>query len=213
MLLCAIEKADLPGGDSTAMTTSIDTTTTRREFMKTTGKFAAVSALANVAIPAGHAAGSDLIQVALIGCGGRGGGAAANALSVRRGPIKLVAMADIFPVRLQTDLAKLQTKFPSQVDVPPERQFIGFDAYKNAMDCLKPGDIVIFATPPAFRWVHFTYAIQKGLHVFMEKPLTADGPASKHMFTLPAGRPAGARCRHGRRSPTVLSPPSGTMER
>jgi len=184
MLLCAIEKADLPGGDSTAMTTSIDTTTTRREFMKTTGKFAAVSALANVAIPAGHAAGSDLIQVALIGCGGRGGGAAANALSVRRGPIKLVAMADIFPVRLQTDLAKLQTKFPSQVDVPPERQFIGFDAYKNAMDCLKPGDIVIFATPPAFRWVHFTYAIQKGLHVFMEKPLTADGPASKHMFSL-----------------------------
>ncbi len=66
----------------------------RRRFIQTTGKLAAVSALANVAIPNVHAAGSDLIQVVLIGCGGRGGGAAANALSVKRGPIKLVAMAD-----------------------------------------------------------------------------------------------------------------------
>jgi predicted dehydrogenase len=156
----------------------------RREFIKTSGKSALFSALANVAIPPVHAAGSDLIQVALIGCGGRGGGAAANALSVRRGPIKLVAMADVFPERLATDLNKLQQQFPSQVDVPRDRQFIGFDAYKKAMDCLKPGDIVIFATPPAFRWVHFTYAIQKNLNVFMEKPLTVDGPTSKRMFAL-----------------------------
>ena len=68
--------------------------------------------------------------------------------------------------------------------MPPDRQFIGFDAYKKAMDCLKPGDIAIFATPPAFRWVHFTYAIQKGLNVFMEKPVTVDGPTSKRMFSL-----------------------------
>ena len=135
-----------------------------------------------MAIPAVHAAGSDLIQIALIGCGGRGGGAAANALSVKRGPIKLVAMADIFPERLDKDLNNLQQKFSSQMDVPPDRQFIGFDAYKKAMDCLKPGDIAIFATPPAFRWVHFTYAIQKGLNVFMEKPVTVDGPTSKRMF-------------------------------
>jgi predicted dehydrogenase len=166
------------------MKSSIEVSASRREFIKSTGKFAAVSALANVAIPAVHAAGSDLIQVALIGCGGRGGGAAANALSVKRGPIKLVAMADIFPDRLQTDLTKLQTQFASQVDVPRERQFIGFDAYQKAMDCLKPGDVVIFATPPAFRWVHFAYAIQKRLNVFMEKPLSADGPTSKRMFTL-----------------------------
>jgi len=166
------------------MKPSISALASRREFMKTTGKLAAVSALANVAIPAVHAAGSDLIQVALIGCGGRGGGAAANALSVKRGPIKLVAMADIFPDRLQKDLTNLRAKFSSQVDVPQERQFIGFDAYQKAMDCLKPGDIAIFATPPAFRWVHFTYAIQKGLNVFMEKPLTADGPTSKRMLKL-----------------------------
>ena len=166
------------------MKLSMPVSASRREFIKNTGKLAAVSALANVAIPAVHAAGSDLIQVALIGCGGRGGGAAANALSVKRGPVKLVAMADIFPDRLQKDLTNLQTQFAGQVDVPPERQFIGFDAYQKAMDCLKPGDIAIFATPPAFRWVHFTYAIQKGLNVFMEKPLTADGPTSKRMFKL-----------------------------
>lgn len=166
------------------MNSSHQNSTNRREFIKSTGKWAAASALANVAIPAVHAAGSDMIQIVLIGCGGRGGGAAANALSVKRGPIKLVAMADIFQERLDTDLGKLKQKFPSQVDVPPERQFIGFDAYKKAMDCLKPGDIAIFTTPPAFRWVHFTYAIQKNLNVFMEKPLTVDGPTSKRMFAL-----------------------------
>jgi predicted dehydrogenase len=158
--------------------------TSRREFIKTTGKLAAVSALANVAIPAVHAAGSDLIQIALIGCGNRGGGAAANALSVKRGPIKLVAMADLFPERLENDLNMLQQRFASQMDVPPERQFLGFDANRKAMDCLRPGDIAIFTTPPAFRWVHFTYAIQKGLNVFMEKPVTVDGPTSKRMLKL-----------------------------
>ena len=156
----------------------------RREFIETGGKSIVFSALANVAIPAVHAAGSDLIQLALVGCGGRGGGAAANALSVKRGPVKLVAMADLFPERLASDLNELQQQFPGQLDVPSDRQFLGFDAYKKAMDCLNPGDVVIFATPPAFRWVHFTYAIQKGLNVFMEKPLTADGPTSKRMFAL-----------------------------
>ena len=166
------------------MNDSHQASTTRREFIKATGKLAAASALANVAIPAVHAAGSDQIQIALIGCGGRGGGAAANALSVKRGPIKLVAMADIFPERLEKDYNQLHAKYSSQMDVPQDRQFIGFDAYQKAMDCLKPGDIAIFATPPAFRWVHFQYAIQKRLNVFMEKPLTADGPTSKRMFTL-----------------------------
>jgi len=166
------------------MKSSIQASTTRREFIKTTGKLAAVSALANVALPPVHAAGSDLIQVAVIGCGGRGGGAAANALSVRRGPTKLVAAADLFQERLEPTLKSLKEKFASQVDVPPDRQFLGFDAYQKAMDCLKPGDIAIFATPPAFRWVHFTYAIEKGLNVFMEKPVTVDGPTSKRMLTL-----------------------------
>ena len=158
--------------------------TTRREFIRTTGKLAAASALANVAIPHVHAAGGDTIQVALIGAGGRGSGAAQNALSVKRGPVKLVAIADVFGDRLQKTLSGMQQKFASQTDVPPDRQFIGFEAYKQAMDCLKPGDIAIFATPPAFRWVHFSYAIEKDLHVFMEKPVTADGPTSKRMLKL-----------------------------
>jgi predicted dehydrogenase len=68
------------------------------------------------------------------------------------------------------------------VDVPPERRFVGFDAYRKAMDCLKPGDVAIFATPPAFRWVHYQYAIEKRLNVFMEKPVTVDGPTSKRML-------------------------------
>jgi predicted dehydrogenase len=165
--------------------------TSRREFVKNGGKAAVISALANVAIPAVHAAGSDLIQIALVGCGGRGGGAAANALSVKRGPVKLVAMADIFPDRLAKDLSNLKQQFPNQVDVPQDRQYLGFDAYQKAMDCLKPGDIVIFATPPAFRWVHFTYAIQRNLNVFMEKPLTVDGPTCKRMFAL--GQDASAK--------------------
>ena len=158
--------------------------TTRREFIRTTGKIAAVSSLAGVAIPPVHAAGSDMIQVALIGAGGRGTGAAANALSVKRGPIKLVAIADIFEDRLNKSLKNLQQKFADKVDLPQERRFIGFDAYKKAMDCLKAGDIAILTTPPAFRWVQFTYAIEKNLNVFMEKPVTVDGPTSKRMFKL-----------------------------
>ncbi len=70
------------------------------------------------------------------------------------------------------------------MDVPQERKFIGFDGYKKAMDCLKPGDIVILTTPPAFRWVMFTYAIEKGLNVFMEKPVTVDGPTTRKMLKL-----------------------------
>src|SRR6476660_868289 len=182
---------------------SSHSSSSRRNFIKTSGTSAVVSALANVALPPVHAAGTDLIQTALVGCGGRGGGAAANALAVKRGPVKLVAMADVFPERLTSDLNKLQQRFPSQVDVPPDRQFLGFDAYKKAMDCLKPGDIAIFATPPAFRWVHFTYTIHKGLNVFMEKPVTVDGPTSRKMLALAAESQkknlkvgVGLMCRH-----------------
>jgi len=159
----------------------------RRDFLKDSTRLAAATALAGVALPHVHAAGSDLIQVALVGCGGRGTGATVNALKTSgQGPIKLVAMADVFQERLSASLGSLsrESSVSSQVDVPPERRFLGFDAYKKAMDCLRPGDVAIFATPPAFRWVHFTYAVQKGLHVFMEKPITVDGPTSKRMFTL-----------------------------
>ncbi len=156
----------------------------RRVFLKTTGQVAATSALAGVAIPAVHAAESNTIQLALIGCGGRGTGAAANALATKSGPIKLVAMADVFQDKLDRSVAHLKREPAEKVDVDDEHMFIGFDAYQKAMDCLKPGDVVILATPPAFRWVHFAYAIQKGLHTFMEKPVTVDGPSTRKMIAL-----------------------------
>ena len=156
----------------------------RREFLKTTGRIAAVSALAEMAISHVHATGSELIQIALIGCGGRGSGAAVDALNTRQGPIKLVAMADAYERRLRSSYEDLSKSVGAKMDVPQERRFVGFDAYQKAMDCLKPGDVAIFATPPAFRWVHFQYAIEKKLHVFMEKPVTVDGPTSKRMFQL-----------------------------
>ncbi len=159
-------------------------TTSRRSFLGTTGLAAAGSALAGVAIPSVHAAEDNTIRVALIGCGGRGTGAAGNALSTQQGPIKLVAMADVFEDRLASSYETLVKEHKDKVDVSCDHKFIGFDAYKNAMDVLKPGDVVIFATPPAFRWVHFTYAIQKGLHTFMEKPVTVDGPTTRRMIAL-----------------------------
>jgi predicted dehydrogenase len=178
---------------------------TRREFLKNTGRIAAASALGAVAIPRVYAAEDNTIRVALVGCGGRGTGAAKNALSVKHGPTKLVAMADVFPKRLETSLGGLKRLKGEQVDVPTDRQFIGLDAYQKAMDCLRPGDVAIFATPPAFRWVHFGYAIQKGLNVFMEKPITVDGPGTRKMLAL--GEEAakknlkvgvGLMCRHSR---------------
>lgn len=158
--------------------------TSRREFIKTTGRLAAVSSLAGVALPYVHAAENNTIQVALVGCGGRGTGAAQQSLSTPSGPAKLVAMADVFPKRLANSLAQLKKSKADQVDVPEDRQFIGFDGYQKAMDCLRPGDVVILATPPAFRWPHFAYAIEKGLNVFMEKPVTVDAPTTRRMIKL-----------------------------
>ena len=156
----------------------------RRDFLKSTGGAVAATAIAGAAIPHVHAGEDNTLNVALIGCGGRGTGAAVDALAVTQGPMKLVAMADVFEDRLTTSFEGLQKQVANKMDVPEDRKFIGFDAYQKAMDCLKPGDIAIFTTPLAFRWVHFGYAIQKGLNVFMEKPLTADGPTSVRMLKL-----------------------------
>ena len=193
--------------------------TSRREFLKNTSRMAAASALAGLAVPPVHAGENNTLQLALVGCGGRGTGAAANALATKSGPIRLVAMADVFERRLAGSYENLKragtvagkgsvdsevTGFnPAQVDVPPDRRFLGFDAYQKAMDCLRPGDVVILTTPCAFRWVHFGRAIDKGVHVFMEKPTTVDGPSTRKMLAL-AQRSAeknlkvgvGLMCRH-----------------
>ena len=126
-----------------------------------------------------HAAGDDLIRIALIGCGGRGGGAAAQALKTK-GSVKLVAMADAFRDNLEGKLNGLKVQFPDRVDVPAERQFVGFDAYQKAIDA--GVDLVILATPPGFRPIHFEAAVKAGKHIFMEKPLAVDGPGIRRVL-------------------------------
>ena len=156
----------------------------RRELLRNTTLAATASAFSTLALPRAYADEKNTIQVALVGCGGRGTGAASNALSNTSGPTKLVAMADVFSDRLENSHKTLTSRHKDKVDVPGEKQFIGFDAYKKAMDALRPGDVVILTTPPTFRWLHYTYAIEKGLNVFMEKPVTIDGPTSRKMFKL-----------------------------
>ena len=153
----------------------------RREFLiKSTG---AVGAGALVgALPLGvHAGESNTIKVALIGCGGRGTGAAANALATK-GPTQLCAMADLFTPRLEGSLKELSRQFPKQVDVPKERQFYGMDAYQKAIDAIAPGGVALLATPPAFRPIHMEYAVSKGCHVFMEKSFAVDGPGVRRVL-------------------------------
>jgi predicted dehydrogenase len=167
------------------MQTPFENTTSRRQFLQSTTQVAAVGAVLSTA-PQLFAAEDSKVKVALVGCGGRGTGAATNALSVSNGPTKLVAMADVFEHKMKSSFDNLSVQFPSadQMDVPTERKFIGFDAYKKAMDCLSPGDIVIMTTPAAFRWSQYAYAIEKGLNVFMEKPVTIDGPTSARMLEM-----------------------------
>ena len=147
---------------------------TRREFLSLSGKVAAASALAAVAIPHVHAAGDGTIKLALIGCGGRGSGAVANALSAPGGPVKLFAMADLFQDRLSGSHKTLSQQFGDKIAVPPERQFLGFDAYRKAIDCLGPGDVAMLTGYTGFRPTQLSYAVEKGVHVFMEKPFAPD---------------------------------------
>lgn len=142
-----------------------------------------------MAVPHVFAAEDNTVGVALIGCGGRGTGAAAQALNVVSLPTKLTAMADVFDYKMKSSYEAISNEMrskPGKVDVPEDRKFLGFDAAKKAMDSLKPGGIAILTTPLAFRASHFKYAIERGLHVFMEKPVTADGPNSKRMIELAA---------------------------
>ena len=166
------------------MTSPTTRATTRRDFLANTGRLAAASVLADTVMPGVHIAGRDKIRLAVVGCGGRGCGAVTNALAVANAEIELVAMADVFEGKPAAGLEALKEQFPTKLDVPAEQMFVGFDGYRKAMDCLRPGDIVILTTPPAFRWVHYGYAIEKGLNVFMEKPVTVDGPTSKRMLEL-----------------------------
>lgn len=147
----------------------------RRDFLKSSSALAAGITLAgslNIAQNA-HAAGSDVLKACLIGCGGRGLGAAVDCLSASEN-IKLVAVADAFEDKASSAANKLKEDFPDQIDVPKERIFTGFDAYQKAID--SGVDLVLMAPPPGFRPLHYAAAIKAGKHVFMEKPCCVDAP-------------------------------------
>jgi myo-inositol 2-dehydrogenase / D-chiro-inositol 1-dehydrogenase len=155
----------------------------RRDFLRQTGAAVAGTALAGLLARGAYAAaGDDTISVALVGCGGRGGGAAANALSTTSGPTKLIAVADVFADRAAGTVANLAGAFADKVDVPPERQFAGFDAYRRAIDALPDDGVVLLATPPTFRPLHVEYAVNAGRHVFMEKSFGVDAPGVRRIL-------------------------------
>ena len=176
----------------------------RRDFLKVTGAALAGTLVSSALSSRAYAAEDNTIRLALVGCGGRGSGAVGNAFAAPEGgPIKLYAMADIFEDKLNRSHKALSDAFKEKIDVPDERKFMGFDAYKQAIDCLRPGDIALLTTQSYCRPTHLDYAVEKGVHVFMEKSFAPD-PAGLHRM-LRAGERAkkknlkistGLMCRH-----------------
>jgi predicted dehydrogenase len=149
----------------------------RRRFLQTS----AVSAVALASVPYAHAGGNDTLRVGLIGCGGRGTGAATQALNADRN-VRLVAMGDMFRDRLDSSLATLRRTeaIASKIDVPAERQFVGFDAYNGV---LQSGvDVVLLCTPPGFRPLHMQAAVRARKHIFAEKPIAVDAPGVRSVL-------------------------------
>ncbi|HBE72235.1 MAG TPA: oxidoreductase [Planctomycetaceae bacterium] len=152
----------------------------RRNFVKTSGLVAASGAALSSSIAGkAHAGGSDEIRIALVGCGGRGRGAAEN-LFKSGGNVKLVAVADAFPKGCSDAIRLLSRRYADMMDVPEDRMFSGLDAYKQAIDV--DCDLVVIATPPAFKPQQFEYAVEKGRHIFCEKPVASDAPGVRRFM-------------------------------
>src|SRR6266853_4238092 len=153
----------------------------RRTFLKTSSTAAAGGALLG-ALPVERfalgASPGDTLRLALIGCGGRGSGAANQALSTSGG-VKLVAMADVFKDQLEGSLNNLKKEHKEKVEVNEDTMFIGFDAYKHA---IASADVVVLATPPGFRLLLFEEAVKQGKHIFMEKPVATDAPGVRKVL-------------------------------
>src|SRR5262249_44116711 len=147
----------------------------RRQFLRNstaalvTGAMAVNETIARSA----YVAGSDVLRVGLVGCGGRGTGAASEALAADK-HVKLTAMGDAFKDRLDGSLAELKKiqSIADKIDVPPERCFVGFDAYKSVI--ASGVDVVLLAAPPHFRPLHLKAAVEAGKHIFAEKPVAVD---------------------------------------
>jgi predicted dehydrogenase len=152
----------------------------RRDFFKTSTAITAGVLAGGLSLNrSAHAAGSDVLKVGLIGCGGRGTGAAGNALNADP-HAKLIAMGDAFPDRLEGSLQAIQGHYGPRVDVPPERRFVGFDAYHKVL--ASGVDVVILAEPPHFRPEHLKAAVEAGKHVFCEKPVAVDAPGVRSVL-------------------------------
>ena len=142
----------------------------RRDFLKTTGVLAGASVVGGMSVARGaNASGSDLIKLALVGCGGRGRGALQQRLDVGDN-VKVVAIADAFESAAKSAANAYSEMEDDRYDLK-DGVFFGLDAYKKAIDKC---DSVIIATAPGFRPIHFTYAVNAGKHVFMEKPCAVD---------------------------------------
>ncbi|HSU65500.1 MAG TPA: Gfo/Idh/MocA family oxidoreductase [Tepidisphaeraceae bacterium] len=157
------------------------TTATRRDFLKASTALAAGAALTGALVrPAGaYVQGSDEIKIGLIGCGGRGTGAAGQNLSTK-GPVRLIAVADAFEDQARHAVKNLKGEHGDRVDVKDDAVHVGFDAYKHVID--SGIDAVVIATSPGFRPIHFEYAVQQGKNVFMEKPVGTDGPGIRRLL-------------------------------
>ena len=143
----------------------------RRDFVKSAAAAAAGASVMLGTSRIAYAAGSDRLRVGLIGCGGRGTGAAADAVAAAEG-VEIYAMGDLFEDRLDESHQRLQEHLGTALQVTQDRMFSGFDNYKHVID--SDVDIVILATPPGFRPLHFRYAVEAGKHVFAEKPTNVD---------------------------------------
>jgi predicted dehydrogenase len=155
--------------------------TTRRDFLKTTAAVAGSAATLAMA-PAVHASSSDFLRVGLVGCGGRGRGAAAQC--VRGGTnVKLWAVGDAFQNRVNEAMTNLRNNagIGDLMEVPPERQFVGLNAYR---DVIANCDLVILATPPGFRPIHLQAAVNANKHIFTEKPIAVDAPGVRTVLAL-----------------------------
>ncbi len=157
----------------------------RRQFVKTSGLAAGGLMLSPSLVAAkSHIQADDVIKIGLIGCGGRGTGAAVQAMSTKQN-VRVVAMADAFRDRLDDSYKQIKSEMgtyeiaANRFDVPEDRKFTGFDGYKQVIAL---SDVVILATPPGFRPMHFEAAVEAGKHVFMEKPLAVDGPGVRRIL-------------------------------
>ena len=156
----------------------------RRNFIKDTGRLLAGSAIVSGGLSIAqsvHAHGTDLINVGLIGCGGRGTSAADQALNTFGGDVRVTALADVFENNIQSAYRSLNGKHPGKID---NNKFVGLDAYCQVL--ASDVDLVILATPPGFRPLHFEKAILAGKHVFMEKPVAVDAPGVRRVLAAGA---------------------------